>query len=84
MSSTWSDLNVGSITGFGGAQADQGSGGVGSGVETAAATRSGPTPPLYSPQNPLFWFGGLLAVVGGLVGFSGWVDLGPLKGKVKA
>jgi hypothetical protein len=85
MDDTWlGSLNAGALTGYAGTQPDQGSGGVPSGIHAAAVTRGGPTPPLYSPDNPLFWFGGALLLVAGFIGFSGWVDLGPLKGKVKA
>jgi hypothetical protein len=76
----WSEIGPGSITGFG-LVADRGSGGVPSGVEGAVATRTSANPPLYSPDNPLFWVGALLLVVGGAVGLSGWVDVGPVKGK---
>lgn len=80
VSDTWAEIGPGSITGFG-AQADRGSGGMTSGVENTVATRASSTPPLWSPDNPLFWVAGLLALVGGAVGLSGWVDLGPIKGK---
>lgn len=79
-SDTWAELGPGSITGWS-MSADRGSGGVSTGVESAAATRAGDNPPLFSPDNPLFWVAGLLLVVGGAVGLSGWVDLGPIKAK---
>jgi hypothetical protein len=84
MSSDWSELNAGTLTGFGGSQPDQGSGGVRSGLSSATVTAGGPNPPLYSPDNPLFWFGAVLLGVAGFIGVSGWVDLGPLKIKGKA
>lgn len=37
---------------------------------------------LLSPQNPLFWFGGVLAVTFGLIGVSGSARVG--KAKVSA
>jgi len=37
------------------------------------------TAPLTSPDNPLFWFGGLLLVTLGLVGISTQIRLGPLR-----
>lgn len=79
-SSDWSEISPSAITGWG-LRADGGSGGVTTGVESNVATASSTTPPLYSPDNPLFWVGGLLILVGGFVGLSGWVDLGPIKGK---
>jgi hypothetical protein len=84
MGETWADtLNAGAITGAGFSQPDQGSGGIRSGLSSAVGTAGGPNPPLYSPDNPLFWFGGALLAVAGLIGLSGWVDLGPLKLKGK-
>jgi hypothetical protein len=77
---TWSEIGPGSITGFG-AQADRGSGGVGPGMSGTVSTAAASGAPLYSPDNPLFWVGALLLVVGGAVGLSGWVDVGPIKGK---
>lgn len=43
-----------------------------------------PSGPLgvLSPQNPLFWFGGILAVTFGLIGISGSARVG--KAKVSA
>jgi hypothetical protein len=85
MSDDWSSsLNAGSLTGAAFAQPDQGSGGLRSGLASAVTTAGGPNPPLWSPDNPLFWFGGLLLAVGGFIGVSGWVDVGPLKLKGKA
>jgi hypothetical protein len=80
LTDTWSEIGPGSITGFG-AQSDGGSGGVRSGVTSAVATASGSAAPIYSPDNPLFWVGILLLTIGGAVGLSGWVDVGPIKGK---
>jgi hypothetical protein len=34
---------------------------------------------LLSPQNPLFWFGGILAVTFGLIGVSGSARVGRAK-----
>ena len=71
-----------SIVGFGSTQTDGGSGGVSTGVASAVATASGARAPLYSPDNPLFWFGGLLLLIGGAVVISTSVDVGPVKGKL--
>lgn len=35
--------------------------------------------PLWSPENPLFWFGGLLAVTLGFVALSTSVRVGPAR-----
>ena len=37
---------------------------------------------VFSPQNPLFWLGGILAVTAGLIGVSGSARVG--KAKVSA
>jgi hypothetical protein len=34
---------------------------------------------VLSPQNPLFWFGGILAVTAGLIGLSGSARVGRAK-----
>jgi hypothetical protein len=78
----WGELNAGTLTGAAFSQPDQGSGGLRTGL--ASSTAGGPNPPLYSPDNPLFWFGAVLLAVGGFIGLSGWVDVGPLKIKGKA
>ena len=79
----WTDeINPGVLTGFGAGQADQGSGGVQSGVTSAVVAKQGAAP-LYSPDNPLFWFGAILLVAVGAVTFSTSVDIGPLKGKAR-
>lgn len=84
MADTWlGSLNAGALTGYAGTQPDQGSGGMISGLDAATVTRGGPNPPLWSPDNPLFWFAGALLVVGGFIGLSGWVDVGPIKAKGK-
>jgi hypothetical protein len=82
MGDDWSELNPGTLTGAAFSQPDQGSGGLRTGL--ASSTAGGPNPPLYSPDNPLFWFGAVLLAVGGFIGLSGWVDVGPLKIKGKA
>jgi hypothetical protein len=63
----WSGIGPAAITGFGGSQPGGGSGGVQSGVAGAVATKAAADAPLYSPQNPLFWFGAFL--VGGAIFF---------------
>jgi hypothetical protein len=83
VSADWLELNPGQITGAGGQGADQGSGGLRSGLTSAAQTATGPTPPLWSTDNPLFWFGGLALIVFGGITISSVVDVGPLKGKLK-
>ena len=76
--SDWSEIGPGSITGFG-ALADRGSGGMASGVESNVATASSNSAPLWSPDNPLFWFGVGLLAVGGFLGVSEWVNVGPIR-----
>jgi hypothetical protein len=78
----WAGINPGTITGFGGSQVGSGSGGVASGVDAAVATPAAATPPLYSPQNPLFWFAAFLAAGAGLFHLSTHVKAGPAKGSV--
>lgn len=80
----WMDISPGTITGFGGIGTDQGSGGVQSGVSGAAQTPTGPTPPLYSPDNPLFWFGVFLAASAGFIFVSTHVKVGPLSASASA
>lgn len=38
----------------------------------------------WSPDNPLFWFGGLLLVTVGLIGAATSVRLGPFKAAIAA
>jgi len=79
----WTDaVSPGTVTGFSGGMADQGSGGVQSGVQSAVTAQAGAAP-LWSPDNPLFWFGAILAVVAGAITLSSTVDFGPLKGKAR-
>jgi hypothetical protein len=77
---SWMGIGPGAVTGFGAGQADSGSGGVGSGVESTVVTRGGANAPLYSPDNPLFWVGVLLLATFGLIHVSTNVKAGPLKG----
>jgi hypothetical protein len=63
----WDDISPQTITGYGGSQPGGGSGGVESGVANSVATKAAADAPLYSPQNPLFWFGAFL--VGGAIFF---------------
>ena len=60
--------------------ADRGAGGLESGV--AAATRTGNDAPLWSPDNPLFWFGGFLLAAFGLVFVSTHIKAGPVRANV--
>jgi len=76
----WSSINPGTVTGFGTGYTDGGSGGVTSGVESSVVTRSAGHAPLYSPDNPLFWFAALLLVTVGLVQVSTKVKAGPFHG----
>lgn len=83
-SDSWLGISPGSVTGFGAGQADSGSGGVTSGVEGSVVTRTGAGAPLYSPDNPLFWFGAALLLAAGLIHVSTSVKAGPLKANVSA
>ena len=77
-----SALTPGLITGFGGAGVDQGSGGLTTGLAAAVNASTGAAP-LWSPDNPLFWFGAILLAAVGAITISTSVDLGPLKGKAR-
>jgi hypothetical protein len=79
MAMTWDQLNPATITGFDGSQPGGGSGGVTPGVAAAEGTRAGPTAPLWSPDNPLFWFAVLLVAAGGFFHLSTRVKAGPVK-----
>lgn len=81
---SWLELNPANITGAGGSLPDQGSGGLTSGVEAAVGTPQGPTPPIYSPDNPLFWFAIVLLGTAVLIGASVSVKAGPFKASAKA
>jgi hypothetical protein len=79
-STDWSaEINPTVITGFDGRGADNGSGGVTGGVVPAQGTKAIADAPLWSPDNPLFWFGGLLAITAGLFALSVNVKAGPAK-----
>jgi hypothetical protein len=45
-------------------------------------TRSTPHAPLYSPENPLFWLGGLLLLASGAIYLSTSFKVGPAKGSL--
>ncbi|HEX3948078.1 MAG TPA: hypothetical protein VHW47_10245 [Acidimicrobiales bacterium] len=79
----WDTLNAGNLFGAGLGRADSGSGGVTSGVQTAVQTSAQAQAPLYSPDNPLFWFGGALLLALGAITFSTSLDVGPLKTSAK-
>lgn len=82
MTDTWAgSINPANLTGFGAGQADSGSGGLMNGLQAAAQTQSGVGAPVYSPDNPLFWFGALLLAAAGLIAVSASVKAGPLQGK---
>jgi len=49
------------------------------GVEGNVGTAGAVHPPLYSPDNPLFWFALVLALAGGLIYISTEVKAGPFK-----
>lgn len=80
MLDNWGGISPQQITGFNGAQPGGGSGGVTPGVEGSVGTAASAAPPLWSPQNPLFWFGVFLAAAGGLFHLSTHVKAGPLSG----
>ncbi len=85
MTDTWLGLNPGNITGAGGSQPDSGSGGLMSGLQTAAMTNNGGSnPPPWSPDSSLFWFGAILAVTAVLIGASVSVKAGPISASAKA
>jgi len=72
----WSDLaNPTIVTGWS-EHANEGSGKLSSGL--VAATRNGEFPPVWSPENPLFWFALILAFGTGAVYISTHVKVGPL------
>jgi len=50
----------------------------------AISARGEATPPPWSPDNPLFWFGLVLGVTFGLVGASTSLKVGPFKAAVSA
>jgi hypothetical protein len=77
----WESIGPASITGFGGALVGSGSGGVTQGVEDAVQTSEAGNPPLWSPENPLFWFAALLLAAGGFLYVSTEVKAGPFKGE---
>jgi hypothetical protein len=79
----WTEIGPSSITGFG-LRPDGGSGGVSSGVASSVTTAAAATPPWYSPDNPLFWFGALALLVTGAVTMSTSVDIGKLKAAAKS
>lgn len=76
---TWQGISPGAITGYGGSLPGSGSGGVTQGVEGNVGTAGAVHPPLYSPDNPLFWFALVLALAGGLIYISTEVKAGPFK-----
>lgn len=82
MTADWNNINPGTITGAGLGRGDSGSGGVISGVQGIVQAAENQAP-WYSPDNPLFWFGGALALVAGLIVFSTSVDVGPVKVSAK-
>jgi hypothetical protein len=81
-SDTWSEISPSGITGWG-SETDHGSGGVSSGVTSAVTTAASSTAPLWSPDNPLFWFGAIALLVTGAVTLSSTVDVGRLRAKAK-
>lgn len=51
----------------------------------AQQTRApGDDDPAWHPNNPLFWFGGLLLVTFGLIGATSSLRVGPVRASVKA
>ena len=76
----WSGISPAAITGFGLGSPDGGSGGMTTGVDGAVGTAAGAHPPLYSPDNPLFWVGLLLLAGFGLVHISTSFKAGPASG----
>lgn len=64
----------------GGWDVDRGSGGLEPGI--SASTPPGTNPPLYSPENPLFWFGALIVLGTGLVYVSTHWRIGKESGSI--
>ena len=78
-SQTWAGLmSPGGLGGWG--SADNGSGGLEPGL--LAATPPGNMAPIYSPDNPVFWVGVLIALGTGLIVISTHWKVGPSKGSV--
>jgi hypothetical protein len=78
------DINPATITGHGGGLADNGSGGLMTGMASSVTTRPGADAPGWSPESGLFWFGAFALLAAGAIVISTAVDVGPvrLKGKV--
>lgn len=78
----WGDLlNPEVVTGWSQAP-DHGSGGLSSGLESS--TREGFDAPIWSPENPIFWLGVVLALASGFVYFSTSFKVGPVHGSAGA
>ena len=82
MTDTWAGISPAAITGFGGAEAGRRLRRRHPGRRVRGRHTGAANPPLYSPENPLFWFGVLLAAAGGLFFVSTHVKVGPAKGSV--
>ena len=78
MTDSWEDLT--SPTVVGGWGVDNGSGGLTPGI--TASTPPGSMAPWYSPENPLFWLGVVIALGTGLIAVSTHWKVGPAKGSV--
>lgn len=74
----WDTINPANLTGLGVGELP-GSGGLTTGVAQAAATRPANHPPLWSPDNPLFWVGIIAAATVGLWAMSVNVKAGGAK-----
>lgn len=73
----WETISPRNLTGYNGLGADNGSGTLRTGV--TEATPAANHPPLYSPDNPLFWFALILGATAGLFALSVNVKAGPAK-----
>ena len=78
MTVAWQDINPQAITGFAGT----GGGSSEPALATGAPTPGRIAPPVWSPDNPLFWLALVLAATVGLYAVSVTAKAGPAKASV--
>lgn len=78
----WQTISPANITGFDGMGADNGSGGLQTGLAEAQMTPAASAAPWWSPDSPLFWFGVIAAATVGLFAASISAKAGPAKASV--